>query len=220
MTRKSDKHLWAVELKVFYQFIEASHNFMKRKFSENADLELISQIKDIMEVDKVSSGGNRYKDTKFDSAIYRDIRQIALLKNFLKNYPTEDLKRFQNLISVEISGLDGDMKPRTILTSTLPAAIITGFSFAAIWTALWTTYFGFDISDIVTDVFMKKLSGITWLREILSVVFVIGGFLGIAWYISSSYRNQKQTLYLKSLNRTISLYLFIENETDKFRNNI
>lgn len=215
MTGKSNKHPWTTELSDFYQFIEASQNFLKRKFSENADLELISQIKDIMEIEKVSSGGNRYQDIKFDSAIYRDIGQIALLKNFLKKYADPDLRRFQKLISIEINGLAGDMNPRTILTSTLPAAIITGLGLATVWTALGSAYFGFDLSKIVVDVFMNKLAGISWLRGVLSIVFVIGGFMGIAWYVTGSYRNQKQILFLKSLDRTITLYLSIIDEPEE-----
>jgi hypothetical protein len=216
MIKSSDNLLWTTRLTDFYRFIEESHNFIKTKISPaQNDLELIVQIKGIMEINKVNSNGNRYKDIKFDSAIYRDIEQIVLMKSFLKSYTTADLKHFQKLIVIEITGLEGDMRPRTILTSTIPAAIITGISLAAVWSALGASYFGIDLSNIVAEVFISKLAKISWLRGILSVVFVIGGFLGITWYVTGSYRNQKQILYLKSLSRAISLFFAIENDSEE-----
>lgn len=204
-------HPWVSELSDLYRFIEESRKFVKGNFAEHADVELISEIKKIIEVDKVSFDGKSHKDIKFDSAIYRDIGQIALMKNFLKKFQDSDLKRYQTLIDIEINGLEGDVNPRTILTSTVPAAVITGLSLAAIWSALGAVYFGIDLTEIFVDTLMSKLTNISWLRGILSVVFVIGGFLGITWYVTGLYKNQKQLMYLKSLDRAISLRLAIEN---------
>lgn len=216
MIKSSDNLLWTTRLTDFYRFIEESRSFIKtNKYSGQDDQQLIVQIKQVLEIDKIGSNGNMYKDIKFDSAIYRDIEQIVLLKSFFKSYTTADLKHFQKLIAIEITGLEGDMRPRTILTSTIPAAIITGISLAAVWSALGASYFGIDLSNIVVEVFISKLAKITWLRGILSVVFVIGGFLGITWYVTGSYRNQKQILYLKSLSRAISLFLAIENDSEE-----
>lgn len=204
---------WISEISDFYRFIDDVKQFEKGKFSEQADVKLISEIRNFIEVAKTSNNGRSYVEPKFDSAIYRDIGNIALYKNFLKQYTDSELKGYQILIEIEMAGLEGDMNPRTILTSTIPAAIITGLGLAAVWTALGAVYFGIDLSNEVVAALVKKLKEIDWLQWILSGVFVIGGFVGITWYVTSRYKSQKQLMFLKSLNRAISIYLIMDRKT-------
>lgn len=211
--KDDNDNLWISELSEFYRFIGEVKQFEKGKFSEKADVKLISEIRNFIEVTKTSSNGRSYVEPKFDSAIYRDIAKIALYKNFLKAYSVSDLTNFQKIIEIEIAGLEGDMHPRTILTSTFPAAVITGIGLAAVWTALGAVYFGIDLSNEVVEALVKKLKEIENLKGILSAVFVIGGFAGITWYVTSLYKSQKQLMFLKSLNRAISIYLFMERQT-------
>jgi len=206
-------HPWSPKLAKFYNFIEASRNFLEMGSYQNADMDLISQLREMMEISKESHGGTVYKESKFDSAIYRDIDRIALLRVFLQRFTLDDLKYFQKLVDLEIQGLEGDLKPHTMLTSTIPAAIITGLSLVAVWSAFWSTYFGFDVSKIFVEVFMDKITKNTWLNGILSLIFVIGGFVGISWYVIASYQNLNQISHLRSLHRAITLYLSLEEST-------
>ncbi|ORU90660.1 MAG: hypothetical protein A6F71_06810 [Cycloclasticus sp. symbiont of Poecilosclerida sp. M] len=80
------------------------------------------------------------------------------------------------------------------------------------WSAFGAAYFGFDIADIFTDVLIAKLKSIDWLRSVTAPIFIIGGFLVICIFVSATYRNRQQITHLKSLDRalTLTLYLLIE----------
>jgi hypothetical protein len=99
------------------------------------------------------------------------------------------------------------MQPRAVLTATIPAAVIVGLTLAAGWSKLWSGYFDFDIAKIFGSVMVDKLQQISWVGWLAPLVFVFGGFAGIAWYVTASYRNLKQVSYLRALRWAISLYI-------------
>jgi hypothetical protein len=208
--QNEDGHPWTPALIGFYDFVEASREFLKMPSCQDDNLDLTLKLEEMMEITKENSAGTQYQESKFDSAIYRDINRIALLRKFLQKFPFDNLKRFQKIIELELQGLEGDLKPRAVLTSTLPAAIIVGLGLAAAWSTLWANYFSFDIAKIFIEVLSNKLQQIKWLNWVASLTFVFGGFVGIGWYVTVSYQNLKQISHLRSLHRAITLYLSLE----------
>lgn len=209
MLQNQFAYLWESKLTDFYKFIEASRNFLKKDLSQT-NRNLIRRVRKSVEISHESPTGTVYKRSKFDSAIYYDIDRIALWREFFQRFALHDLKYFQKLIYLEIQGLGGDLQPKNIIAASLPTAIITWSGIVAAWSAFWATiYFDFDITEIFVGVFRDKISHIPWINEIVPLIFVFGGFVGISSYVAASYRNLNRIFYLKSLYRAIAIYLLI-----------
>jgi len=204
-------HPWTSSLSAYYQFVKQSGQFLKRHQLGDQDLKLISKIEASLESDEENIHKGWTKDVDMDSAILRDINNVLIYREFLKDYCKSELLNFKEIMDIEIRGLEGDLKPQTILVSTILAAVIIAFGLAASWSALWANYFNFDLVKIVVDTITQKLNETSWLRWIASAVFVFGGFVGIVWYVSISNRNLRQLAILKSLQRAILLYCLHEN---------
>jgi hypothetical protein len=210
--KNHNKHQWTDLLIEFYDFVEDSREFLKVFEMDESSLELISELENKIEVINESSTGTQYKESKFNSAIYQDIDQLLRLKAFLNKYTDVQLRNFQKIIELELNGLKEDLNPRIILVSSLAGSIIIGLGLFATWSAIWANYFEFDLIEIMGEVLASRLKSISWLRWPASIVFVIGGFVGIAWYITASYKNSKQISFLSSLNRAISLSLLFNKD--------
>lgn len=207
----NNTHPWTSSLNAYYQFIKQSSQFLKTHQLGDHDLKLISKIEASLESDEENIHRSWNKDVNMDSAIFRDINNVLIYREFLKDYTKTELLNFKEIMDVEIGGLEGDLKPQTILASTILAAVIIAFGLAASWSALWANYFNLDLVKIVVDSITQRLNETDWLRWIASAVFVFGGFVGIVWYVSISNRNLRQLAILKSLKRAILLYCLHEN---------
>jgi hypothetical protein len=210
--QKQHKHQWTDLLTEFYDFVEESREFLKVFEMDESSLELISELEKKIDVINESSTGTQYKDSKFNSAVYQDIDQLLRFRAFLSRYTSVKLWNFQKIIELELNGLKDDLNPRIILVSSLAGSIIIGLGFIATWSAIWANYFNMDLIGIVGEVLTSKLKSISWLRWPASMVFVFGGFVGIAWYITANYKNSKQISFLSSLNRAILLSLLFNKE--------
>ena len=204
---KNPSHPWTAKLTAFYDFVERSRAFLKTHTQGEATEQLLRSLEKQLEDLKETATGTQYRELKYDSALYRDMDRVAALRKFVQAYPQHDLLRFQSLIELELEGLTGDLQPRAVLTSTIPAAVLLGLSLAAGWSKLWSGYFDFDIAKIFGEVLVGKLQEISWLGWFAPLIFVFGGFAGIAWYVTASYRNLKQISHLRSLKRAVTLFL-------------
>jgi hypothetical protein len=206
------KHQWTDSLLEFYDFVEESREFMKVFEMDENSLDLISKLEEKIDVINESSTGTQYKESKFNSAIYQDIDQLVRLKVFLNKYTDIKRRNFQKIIELELNGLKEDLNPRIILVSSLAGSIIIGLGLIATWSAIWANYLDMNVIEIIGEVLTSKLKSISWLRWPASMVFVFGGFIGIVWYITASYKNSKQISFLSSLNRAILLSLLLERD--------
>ncbi len=204
---KNQNHPWAANLTAFYDFVERSQVFLKTHTQGEATQQLLRSLEKQLEELKETATGTQYRELKYDSALYRDMDRVAALREFVQAYPRHELVRFQSLMDLELEGLTGDLQPRAVLTSTIPAAILLGLALAAGWSKLWSGYFDFDVAKIFGEVLVGKLQQISWLGWLAPLIFVFGGFAGIAWYVTASYRNLKQVSYLRSLKRAVVLFL-------------
>ena len=140
--KNQHKHQWTDSLIEFYDFVEGSSEFLKVFELDESSLELDSKLEKRNDVLNESSTGRRYKESKFNSAIYQDIDQVLRLKVFLNKYTDVQLRNFQKIIELELNGLREDLNPRIILVSSLAGSIIIGVGFIATWSAIWANYFG------------------------------------------------------------------------------
>jgi len=202
---------WFGELTKLYDFIEKAIDILNKGHLCPEDSGLVRRLAERMELEKQSPSGESYREARFPSAIYQDIESTLLLRSLLRNYSSGELQNLSRLIEIELDGLSGDLKPRAMLSTTLPAAIIVGLGLIGAWSALWAGYWGFDVAGIFNEVFVERLRASEWLGWLAPLVFVIGGFVGILWYVTASHQNMKQVSRLQTLNRAIGLYRALES---------
>ena len=139
------KHPWSDLLLEFYDFVEESRDFLKTHPKNKISSELISKLESKIEVIKESSSGRQYKESKFDSAIYRDIEVLLVLRELLVKYTDVELNSFKKIIEIEFQGLECDLNPKTMLLASLPGVIFLGLGLIATWSAIWANYFDLNM---------------------------------------------------------------------------
>ena len=101
MLQNKFRYTWDSKLANFYDFIEASRKFLAKDLRQYSDMNLISRVRNIVEISQESPIGTVYQQSKFDNAIYHDIDNIALFKVFFQKFTLGDIRRFQKLIYLE-----------------------------------------------------------------------------------------------------------------------
>lgn len=172
----------------------------KRRSHENlvsSEIAEVRRINSVIESHYVDDQGKPAMYQSIESALYDDARLLVTLWHFFEQQPQRSLPAFEEMLDLEIDGLNGDRHPRKVFDRSPfgVAALIAGT--VTIWMTVFQTYSGDDLSELLELVRFRSIAGLIW---------IIGLFV-VIWYILKTHRNNRQVAFLASLRRALKLYL-------------
>ena len=196
----------------YYDFIDGARKVIS---SKTAGSSLSAAVKERIEIPRTDKSGPA--DLKFESAIHSDIEKIEKLLPYLQGFEPELLNNFQNMVNIEIGGLEGDLSPKERLLGTKLGAIFTAVSVALIWFGFWANFYNPQFARELFDALKEAMVGVAVIEAILIIVIFLGGTFGIISYVYQSWRGRRQASLLRTISRAITLYL-IEIGTESASN--
>ncbi|NHN39596.1 hypothetical protein G8764_20035 [Pseudomaricurvus alcaniphilus] len=142
---------------------------------------------------------------KFESTLYEDARNLVTLWRFFPEYEKSQLRRYNRLTAMELSGLTGDHHPMAILGRSLLGTAALLMSAISVWWGLISLISADDSGNLFTEL-LHGLLDPAWINRIVGVIWLAGMYV-LIWYVLRMIRNRRQVAFLSSLTRALTLYL-------------
>lgn len=179
----------------FLGFLEEARERLKSPVSEQSPV--VQRIRRVVEEHDVDARGRSRMYQKFESAIYDDARAIATLWPLFDAHERGQLRRFAELVSIEIAGLTGDRHPRSVFDRSLLGIGALVLGTVTIWWTLARTFAGDGAGILPEEARYPRVEGTIWLV----------GLIVVLWYILKTVRNRRQVAVLATIGRALSIYL-------------
>ena len=194
--KHSETGLTIEEIQDFLAFLQVTRERLaSEKVPETS--EDVQRIRSAVDEYREDDRGNLTKYQRFESVFYDDAPQLLTLWQIFADFDTEQLRRFQGMVQLELKGLTGDRHPRKVFDRSPFGLAALTIGTITVWMTFVRNYSGEDLSELLELIRFNAVVGLTW---------IVGLFV-VLWYILRVFRNNRQVAFLASLSRALDVYL-------------